>query len=368
MSKRIIIIHFQPIEYYPPILNLINYLVDHLNDYDLFIITTEPQENIGLFKRSCVNIQRYKPILPNSNVMNKFNRYLNLYLGAFLKLISKKPSVVIYYETLSSLPAICYRKLRKFKLFAHYHEIVTLDELSRGRMLNNLLNKIEARNYKGYNWISQTNNERLNIFSKQYGLNNYKHILKCLPNYPPEFWLHQPKRYREEDNVIRFLHVGAISTKGMYIKEFLREFGLKPGFSIDFYSHNFSKEVVELINKYSNCTLKGSIDYKNIVQLKGLYDVGLVLYKGESLNFTFNAPNKIFEYLALDLDVWCSDKLITAKEYKRINFYPKMILVDYSHLSEFDIEKAISRTDIQYLQSEYTCESVYHEMLFYLKN
>ena len=367
MTKKIVIIHFQPLEYFPPALNLIDYLSANSIETKLTIITTEPDKNTQWYGNNKVKIIRYKKIIPNSGAFIKLYRYFTFYIGAFLNLIIQKPSSVLYYETLSSLPAIWYRKLRKLRLLAHYHEIVTLDELNDGRYLNKLLNKIEARYYNKYNWISQTNKSRLEIFSTQYQLKNAEKVLKILPNYPPESWVRHQNKLKHNQNVIKLLHVGSISTKGMYLNELLNEFGSKPQFTIDFYSHNISNEVAELISQHSNCKVKGAIDYSNIIQLKGCYDVGLVLYSGESLNFIYNAPNKIFEYLALDLDVWCSDKLITAKEYERLDCYPKMIMVDFTNFKQFDIENARSRKDLKYVPSSFTYESVYSKLISYLQ-
>lgn len=367
MTKKIVIIHFQPLEYFPPALNLIDYLSANSTETKLTIITTEPDKNTQWYGNNKVKIIRYKKIIPNSGAFIKLYRYFTFYIGAFLNLIIQKPSSVLYYETLSSLPAIWYRKLRKHRLLAHYHEIVTLDELNDGRYLNKFLNKIEARYYNKYNWISQTNKSRLEIFSTQFQLKNAEKVLKILPNYPPLEWIKYKGQKQIEADIIKFVHIGAISTNGMYLKELLDEFGSKSGCTIDFYSHNFSPEVTNLISGHSNCNINGAIDYKNIVQLKGMYDVGLVIYSGESLNFVYNAPNKIFEYLALDLDVWCSNKLVTAKEYERLDCYPKMIMVDFTDFKQFDIEKARSRKDLKYVPSSFTCESVYCELISYLQ-
>jgi hypothetical protein len=152
----------------------------------------------------------------------------------------------------------------------------------------------------------------------------------------------------------------------MYLTEVLTRFGNSSEFSIDFYSFTFSDNVKVLINQYTNCHIMGAIQYKDIPKLKGKYDVGLVMYKAESLNFKYNAPNKIFEYLALDMDVWCSDRLFTAKEYKRDHCYPKLLMVDYDNLETFNENKALDKTGLAYKQSNYICEEVYESFLEHL--
>jgi hypothetical protein len=274
------------------------------------------------------------------------------------------PNRIIYFETLSALPAMWFKRIRKdIYLLAHYHEIVTTEELEDGRVLNKFINNIEKKHYTKYKWISQTNEARLTVFAEQYGLKKDSSFFHALPNYPPQSWLKQHHKPIEKEGKIKLVHIGSISTKGMYLEELLDHFGSHPNYTIDFYSHKFTETVKAAIQLHNNITIHGAINYQDIPKLRGLYNVGLVLYKGLSLNVTYSAPNKIFEYLALDLDVWCSHKLITGKAHERTDCYPKMLMVNFENLEEFDSHAALNRDGLHYVPSSFVCEPVYEKLI-----
>jgi hypothetical protein len=364
VKNKIAIVHFSPLELYPPVMNLLEYLSQFENELNIKVFSTVPNKNLKRLHNTRIEIIRYPPIIASDNILVKLWVYLVFYLSVFFSLIRFKPDKIIYFETLSALPCIWYKILRKgVSIFVHYHEIVTLEELNNGRALNKFINNIESKHYHSYEWISQTNQTRLNIFTDQYNMSEKHESLHVMPNYPPKSWLNLSHQQREDNEIIKLIHIGSLSLQGMYLQEVLDCFGSKPQYSIDFYSHNFSKEIKEAIQLHNNCNIHGAIDYQDIPKLKGLYDVGLVLYKGLSLNFTYNAPNKIFEYLALDLDVWCSHKLITAKKYERLDCYPKMLIVNFESLKKFNIDKALDKEGLNYEQSPYICEPVYKKLL-----
>ena len=365
-NKAIVVFHFAPIELYPPIINLGSYLSEKVSKGTrIIIVTTQTPKSLTRIDLPKIKIIRYLGIDPNKSKLNKLTRYLNIYWSTLWLLIWLRPRVVIYFETLSSLPVIVYKKLfRKANVFIHYHELVTLQELSHGRRLNSFLNKMERKFYSRVVWISQTNLHRLNYFKKQYNLNLGPTILKILPNYPSQTWIESRADCRfPQDGVLRMLHIGALSNETLYLKEVLQFFGNKKSVKIDFFSHSITPQILDEFKKYDNIHFLGCIDYDRIPSLKGLYNVGLVLYKGISLNVKYCAPNKIFEYLALDLDVWCSDKLITAKDFKMESTYPKIIMVNYESLKDFQWESAINRKGMQYKKSSYFCENIFKPLL-----
>lgn len=364
MKNKITIIHFLPLEFYPPVMNLLNYLSKANSEFDITVFTTKTNSPLNTYNNNDIEIIRYSSIDPKSNKIIKFIRYLRFYVSSFLKIVGLKPSTVIYFETLSALPGLCYKKINKnLDIYAHYHEIVTFKELKDGRILEKYINGIEKKNYSKYKWISQTNETRLQIFKKQYGLKQELFNLKTLPNYPPQSWVEHPKLDKKNDATIKLLYIGSLSLTGIYLREVLNRFGSDPLYTIDFYSYHFSSDVKNALAPHQNCHIRGAINYNEILKLKGMYDIGLVLYKGLTINFKYNAPNKLFEYLALDLDVWCSDKLITAKKYKRLDCYPKVIMVDYENLPTFDAKKAICQIGLKYKASPYVCETVYNKLL-----
>ncbi len=364
MKKKITIIHFSPLELYPPIMNLLDYLASYDKQIDVSVLSTEPNSSLNRYENSNIKIKRFQPIIPTDHKLIKLGRYITFYVLTFFRLFGYKPESILYFETLSALPAIWFNRIKKdINIMVHYHEIVTIEELNDGRALNKFINNIERKHYTKYKWISQTNEARLTIFAKQYGLKKDSSFFHTLPNYPPQSWLKQRHKQREKDGKIKLLHIGSISKKGMYLEELLDQFGSHPNYTLDFYSHKFTDEVKTAIQLHDNCTIHGAINYHEIPRLKGRYDVGLVLYKALSINVKYCAPNKIFEYLALDLDVWCSDKLITAKQHERTDCYPKMLMFNFEKLAEFDWQAALNREGLEYVPSPYVCEQVYEKLI-----
>ena len=51
-------------------------------------------------------------------------------------------------------------------------------------------------------------------------------------------------------------------------------------------------------NKNQYVQFKGHINYDNLPTTLNKYQVGVILYKGHIPNYVYNAPNKLFEYLA----------------------------------------------------------------------
>lgn len=375
MKKNIVVIHFYPIEIFPPAINILKFFSEKKpKNLEIIIVTTFPDKSLKLITIDNIKIIRCENINVSASGLSRLIGYIKIYTLAIRQLFKLKPSVVFYFETLSSLPALFYKSIYKStKLYIHYHEIVTKSELRNGRLLNRVLNLLEQKFYKNTHWISQTNLDRLKTFTNQNDLVLDRRYHKVLPNYPSKHWRLEKHESLNEYDVVkntktRFLHIGSLSFETMYLKELLNEFGNSKDFTIDFFSHTNNKKIISYLKTYKNVTFKGSINYNEISKLKNSYDVGLVLYKGESLNFTINAPNKIFEYLALDLDVWCSDKLTTAHNYKIENTFPKMLMINYEKLSALNIELLLNRQNLKYKPSPYFSESIYSKLLDHIIN
>jgi hypothetical protein len=58
-------------------------------------------------------------------------------------------------------------------------------------------------------------------------------------------------------------------------------------------------------------------------QVLSQYDVGLILYRCRTLNFVYNATNKLFEYLVCGLDVWYPPCMLGLKTYARSTIAPR---------------------------------------------
>jgi hypothetical protein len=345
--KSIVILHFRPPKLYPPLLNFLSYLEERNIRYKL--VTAKEFNSKNVFFR----------------FLSVLDFFINGSLSTFFHL-----GPIICYESISAsgLFASSFLK-RKQDIYFHYHEYFSIEEYKRESFLERLGLKLEKSILKKALWISHTNYDRLEKWSNENPCIQ-KEKLGILPNYPPKKWTHSKPKENYTHEKIRLLHIGALSLNTMYLKEVLDMIGGDPRFSLDFYSHIISRDVHKEIDKHANCFIKGAIDYNKIPLLRNNYDVGLVLYNASTLNFKYNAPNKIFEYLSLGLDVWCSDKLISAKQYECVDTYPKMILVDFTRFNQFDVSKARSIEGLSYSPSPYHCEEVFDsfvEKIFQVK-
>ncbi|MFN1835371.1 hypothetical protein AB2B38_008925 [Balneola sp. MJW-20] len=367
---NIAIIHTLPLEFYPPVTNFIDFLSKQ-DDIELSVFSTGNDKNRQIYKNDSIKIYRFNNL--GKSILSKgISSVLNSFKILFI-LLRKKPNILIYYETFSAgrviLPCIFFRKK---KLIVINHEYFSNEwyQTTASKSIR-FYHKIE-QNYlfKKANKISQTNADRRKLFLEDnVGLDGNKMIL--LPNYPSKNWRGKQIELNSVD-ILKTVYVGTLSLDYSYVREYCNWVINKKGKVLfDIYSYNLddkTKSYVKGLNSpYIRIFDKG-IEYRKIpVQLEG-YHVGLVLYKAITKNFQYNAPNKIFEYLALDLDVWCSDKLITARDYERLDCYPKMIMVDYEKLEEFDVDKAINKEELDYVQSPYVCEPVYKKFLKQILN
>ena len=154
--------------------------------------------------------------------------------------------------------------------------------------------------YKKAAWISQTNSHRLDFFSKDHPYVP-KSILFSLANYPPISWAKSLKKRSKIKGPIKLLYIGALSFENTYIREIVTFVRNNPNsIKLDIFSYNMHNDVLSWLQSESieNISLNAfGIPYDQIPKIASSYDIGLVLYKGHNINYQYNAPNKLFEYL-----------------------------------------------------------------------
>jgi hypothetical protein len=368
-KNRFFIIHFHPLERYPPILNLLDYFAANAVE-DIVVISTLNQKG-GILKRyesssKNIEIKRTPAIVPNS-IFRIFN-YIYFYINSFYLLFKYKPKSILYFETISSWPAILYKKLRgnKVKLLVHYHEYMSPVEYRDNMRLVKKMYRMESEMFAGnYTWISHTNQNRLDNFIKDHHLEKENQsIFHTMPNYPSKYWAKKKTSFNSSSKV-RLVYIGSLGLDTMYLRE-LVEWVLcnKQSLSLNFYTHNIdekAKTFLESIN--DDCiVLHNGCNYQELPEILKNYDVGLVIYKPVSENWIQNAPNKVFEYLACGVDVWFSKTITYTLLLARENVYPKIIPVDFDNLKEFNIQKAINRESLNLQADQFFYENVYGEI------
>lgn len=410
---KLAIIHYQPLEYYPPVTNLIDYLAKRPSDrfisvriYTCINVKGRQkyscrQEDIGLEinknkkiketttinkSHSSFSITRSSFPKESDNGLTRLLKYLHYNLLTLIGLIFYRPNKLIYYESYSVWPVYIYTKYfnRKCHLFIHNHEYESKKEYEKMMTTVKYYHTLEKKwLYPKAQWISQTNADRLKLFHQDHPLIS-KEVLKVMPNYPPRSW--QTKRMGKNEiyksqklntighqpKAIKMVYVGSLSFQSTYLKEVCEWVQKQDGkVQFDVFAYNLYSDIKtylqELNSPYINYYEQG-IEYNEQPKLLDKYQVGLILYKSHNQNFTFNAPNKLFEYLACGLDVWYPDVLQGPQAYNTSNTYPKVVAVDFEQLNAFNWQQAIDKTDCEYKPAEYYCEDVYKQLVIALEN
>ena len=337
--KRVYIIHLLPLEYYPPITNLLNILSkDKLVKTAIF--STKNNKYRPRFQTKNIQISRTNYPGYQKNIILKFWSFFTYVFLPLWQIIVFKPHVLMYYEPHSALPAYLYKRFFNpgVKLFIHHHEYYAPEEFQGSAMRSvRFFHKLETTFlYKKAAWISQTNSYRLDFFSKDYPYVP-KSTLFSLANYPPLSWAKSLKKRSKIKGPIKLLYIGALSFENTYIREIVTFVRNNPNsIMLDIFSYNMHNDVLSWLQSESieNISLNAfGIPYGQIPKIASSYDIGLVLYKGHNINYQYNAPNKLFEYLVCGLDVWVPKELLGCKAYLNSQTRPFVLDVNYNNLS-----------------------------------
>lgn len=372
--EKIVIIHFQPLEKYPPIINLLDYLTSIKYAKNVTVFTTENLKNNNsyVYSNPNVNIIRLKSPSKTKNY-KKLLQYFHLYASIFCKLLQLKPTSILYYETLSVLPAYWYKRINTgCKIFIHYHEYTSPSEYSVNSIVVKQLHKIEKKIYKYCYWISHTNSKRLFLFlyDEQINIDSNKHHI--MPNYPSINWAkneHSLEQIRDVKNM-SFVYFGALGLHTMYIKEFAH-FVIKQAGKVNWhiYTNQFEAETIDYINNLQSDYIKicGEANYYDIPRIikENKYTVGLILYKGYTPNHVHSAPNKLFEYLSCGIHVWYPSVLEGCKEYSRNTSFPLVLEVDFNTSLDEALEKhkTLLKSTDKITEEHFYCEEVYKKLV-----
>ena len=357
--SRIFVVHFQPLEKYPPAINLLRSLAKEIKrPVELHVISTHPGKGKALFREDGTTIHRVAAWKHPMNKAQRMMLYFRFNLKTLLLLYKKRPSKLLYYETLSAGGPGLYKKWfgKQVELYIHYHEYTSPGEYRHGMILNRWLHNLEKKIYKKAVWVSHTNEYRADLFRKDLGVHVPSEV-HSLPNYPPHSWRHiRTKKHVAADD-IKFVYVGALSMETMYVKEFASYIKKNPSCKWDIYSDNFSDDVLQFVGNMEayGIFFKGAIGYDALPAILPQYDVGVILYKGHIPNYVYNAPNKLFEYLACSIDAWFPKEMIGSFPYVRSNVRPEVRAVDFNDLPQPPFRE--SNQDKIYVETDFFAET-----------
>jgi len=363
---KLAIIHFNPIELYPPVMNWLNYVGGNQDQLEVRVFTKKNHANGKSFFPNNESIKIIR--IGGANKRNSLLKYFDYFLFhsyTTLQLSLWRPGIVMYYETISSVPAIMYKKFlnQHSRLFIHYHEYTSLPEYDQSGFFTRLSHSWEKKIYPSAEWISQTNQERMNFFLE----NNKKISIPnqfILPNYPPQSWFTNETK-KNFSFPLKIVYIGALSLETMYTKEFVEWVITQKGkITFDVYSSNITADAKDFLLAADKNIVRlfCAVDYFSLPGVFGNYDVGIILYKGHIPNYIYNAPNKLFEYHVNGLDVWFPEQMAGTAAYIKTDSYPKILALNFDKLSDLKIADLTNREDLPFKINKYSAEVVFKEL------
>lgn len=360
------IIHFHPIEKYPPLQNLINYITEHRKNILVKLITTNEQKTEYIYSNQKADIKRINAVQGSS--FFTLISFMKFTLFTLFDLLFSKPDKLLYYESISSFPVFIYTLLNsKIDLYIHYHEYTTKEQYREEMRVSYFSHYFEKYLYKKAKWISHTNKKRLELFAQDNGLDIRDTRLNVLPNYPPKAWQSYAIRDKKIDpQHIRLVYIGSLSMVNMYSKELFEWIVLQNGrVTLDIYSINIYDDVKEYLIKLntSSINIHSGIFYPDLPNILNRYDVGLILYKTVSSNYLYNETNKFFEYLSCGLDVWYPLELILLDNFSTEESLPKIIRIDFKSIALFNPYEVINRNNLKFRTNNFYCEITFTNLI-----
>ncbi len=359
-KKKVTLVHVLPLEFFPPATNLLNFLSKD-EQVAVSCFSTHNHKSRPIYKNASVTIKRtHYPAYVAGRIKSLF-ALLTMIGSALWFLLRKKPDAVVYIEPHSALPVYLYARFfnRKAKIFIHHHEYYTKEEYKAPsmKMVDLGHQKEVSYLYKRATWISQTNAQRLDFFAKDYAFvtSGQLHIM---PNYPPSSWK-KAKVKQVQNDKLKLVYLGAISFENTYVRELVHFVNANnTQYSLDIYTFNVHKDVDQFLLENRSESIhyhNNGVQYDDIPKTLTQFDIGVILYKGHNLNYTYNAPNKLFEYLACDLGVWVPLEMEGCKPY----LSDKVMLLDFNKLTY-----PLPVSDkLPPLENTFYCEEVYQNLL-----
>jgi len=367
---KVVIVHFAPMELFPPVQNLIRDMERFGTENEIYLLTTAVSIDLPSFKTTSENIKIVR-LGKSGQITNRILRYWNylyFYCAAIVLLWRVRPDQILYFETLSSFPAYLYKRFVKpgTGLFIHYHEYSSPQQYNNGMKLERYFHTLESWLYPRADWVSHTNAIRMEQFKRDLLPVAFTNEF-ILPNFPPASWSSCPKK--TINRPLKAVYIGALSLETMFTEKFTNWVMAQNGnVHWDIYTYNCTQEARKFILEMNSewIQLKRGVAYDALPVILKNYDVGVILYNGHIPNYVYNAPNKMFEYLACGLAVWFPSVMLGSLPYQTKNTYPEVIALDFNTLSRFNPDEIMDRSHSTIRLSQFYCEGVLRQLTFKL--
>ena len=345
--RKIAVISANPVEFYPPLRNLLR--DPRWKGHRVTLYSMLSRKRSGLqFQADGIRCVRTVQRRSRFSCLNLLDRLWFSFrvLGG---LIISRPDRILYIESNSALPVYWYRRYfnRKVGIFSHYYEYAEPEQYAR-EPWNGYCHGKELYLYGLLNWCSHCNSRRLEFFCRDWGVP--PELSHVVPNYPPREWQAHFRERRSFSAPLKAVYIGSLSNDTMYVREFAA-FVMAQGGRIhwDIFAFNHDgetrRELEELGCPWIRFFPEG-VEYDRIPALLDGYDVGILLYRGHSMNYRYNETNKFYEYLICGLDVWFPSSMLLLHGYQKRGTFPCVTMADFGELKSFDWECAASHEGV----------------------
>jgi hypothetical protein len=370
---RVLFLHWFPLEKFPPAQNLLACFSEQEFLEIEAVSTAEAAATRGRFATARV----FRTSFPAVGQFAAFRllRFLAFPVLCLLRVLLRRPDVIIYCEPHSAPAAFLALLFRpRMRLFIHYHEYRELSHYrDRGNAIAQLGHWLESRwLYHRCEWISHTNMDRVRMFLEDHpGVP--QRLLHAIPNYPPPAWLSPAqKQPHAPSTVLRLVYVGAVSLNDTFIRE-LVDWVVKHGderVQLDIYAGNTAVSARDYLLNLQSPAVKffpTGVPYEQLPEILVNYDVGLVLYRGTTRNYIYNAPNKLFEYLICGLDVWYPRQMLGVSPVAAELHIQQVLELDFEQPQMLDALLELPRRDSS-REWQQTCRDALQPLLQGLLN
>ena len=167
---------------------------------------------------------------------------------------------------------------------------------------------------------------------------------------------------------LRMVYVGSVSLHDTWIGPLVEWLNspANSGCTLDVFCYNLDPTTRSFLQKQSSQAVRfhgAGADYDQLPQLLPKFDVGLILYRCNTVNFVWNASNKLFEYLMCGLDVWYPSCMLGVRPYARSDAAPRVLETDFEKLGQLNLAERRDRAGLSWQPWTTTCEDALEPLI-----
>lgn len=349
---RIAFVHQLPLEIYPPARNALAILAREPG-FSVMAWSSANFRGLPTYETDVHGLQRPPYPAPDSaggllGGVLRFFGFLRWHLRTASEIAAWQPDAVLSIEPHSALAVWWLLKWHRCRarLFIHHHEYYAEADFRRkGNRTSRICRWFERRGlFPVAEWVSQTNDDRLRLLRGQFPELDGR-VCRVWPNHPPASWVQAAATLRAEQapakGMLRLICVGSLSFEDCFVREIVEWVAARPGaVCLHLCGHNIKPEVRDWVAGLGaeNVSIDaGGLAYNELPALLVQFDAALVLYRGNTLNFIYNVPNKVIEALACGLEVWYPVEMTGMDHFRDAHPGLPLRRVDFRALGDFPV-------------------------------